>query len=165
MDKKFVWMIERQRFAELLDGPFGGGVGRDAGVQNPARTDFHGDEDVEHFEVERDRLEEVASYDGLGMGLDERGPSLATITTTRSVIAEVLADRSRRNANAELQLEFIGDALFTPSWIFAGHPSDERADVFWKLRSASATTLPLPEFAERRPVPPQEGFGFHYDQS
>lgn len=72
MNQKLVGMIECEHFAELLDRPLRGGMGRDVGVDDAARADLHGDKNVEDPEIQRDRLEEIAGNDGRGMVAYER---------------------------------------------------------------------------------------------
>ena len=54
-----------------LNGPFRGRVRGHVAVQDPARADLHRNEDVQDTECRRDRHEEIAGYDGLGMVADE----------------------------------------------------------------------------------------------
>ena len=53
------------------------------------------------------------------------------------------ADFYRRNANAKLQLELVGDELFAPGWILLGHVTDEFANVLLEasVRPRSDTSI------------------------
>jgi hypothetical protein len=67
VDQESVGMVNGEKFAELLDGPVGGRMRCDVGVQNAAGVDLHGDEYVQNPESRGDRHEEVArdhSYRG-----------------------------------------------------------------------------------------------------
>jgi hypothetical protein len=82
-------------------------------MKDSTRTDLHGDEDIEHAEGSGDRHEEVACDDNLGVGADEGAPALAG-RSARTMRSEVFPNGARRNLDAELQREFIGDPLLAP---------------------------------------------------
>jgi hypothetical protein len=67
VDQEPVWVIVRQKLAELLSRPLGGGMRSQIRVENPPRADFHGDEDVEDTERSRHRNEKVTGDDRLCM--------------------------------------------------------------------------------------------------
>ena len=129
VDDVAVGMIEHQKLPELLGGPLGGRVLSDVAVQDPARSNFHCDEDVQHAKARRDRNEEVTGDNGVRMIPNEGGPALAG-ASTRLATLQILTDGSRRDSNAQLQRELIRDSLFTPRWIFKGHLADQFADIF-----------------------------------
>jgi hypothetical protein len=58
--------------------------------------------------------------DGLRVVLNEGGPTLSG-TAARTVRIQVLSHRTRRDLDAELELQFIGNSLFAPGWILASH--------------------------------------------
>ena len=56
----------------------------------------------------------------------ESRPTLIAAWATRRSLRQVLAHRPRGNPQAELQQQFVGDALFAPAWIFGRHAPDQR---------------------------------------
>ena len=65
MDQEAVFVIGRQELPKLLDGPLGGGMLGDVAMQNPPLAGVQGGEDVKHAKGCGDRLEEIASDDGV----------------------------------------------------------------------------------------------------
>ena len=59
--------------SELLQGPLRGRLRGHVHVENPARTDFHHDEDIEELEPRRDNGQEVGGDDRLRMIANECG--------------------------------------------------------------------------------------------
>ncbi len=55
-------------------------------MENAARTDFHGDEDIQDAERYRHRHEKIAGDDPLRMVADEGGPTLAEKQPTRTAV-------------------------------------------------------------------------------
>jgi len=94
VDNVTVGMTE-QKLPELLGGPLGGRVLSDVAVQDPARSNFHCDEDVQHAKARRNRNEEVTGDNGVGMIPNENGPALAGASPWLATL-QILADGSRR---------------------------------------------------------------------
>jgi len=69
-------MVQGQALTELLESPFGGGVVYGVGVENPPRSDLHGDEGGEHLHRCGHGNHEFASDDALGVAFQERGSVL-----------------------------------------------------------------------------------------
>ena len=60
---------------------------------------------------------------------DERGPALrwtATAWGSHTVAWHVFPHGSRRHPQAELEHEFVGNALLPPSHVLSGHAADQR---------------------------------------
>jgi hypothetical protein len=70
VDHKSVAMIFGEYLAELLNRPFRRRMIGHVDVKNPARTDLHRNENVKHPKIRRDRNQEVARDDRLGMVLN-----------------------------------------------------------------------------------------------
>jgi hypothetical protein len=67
VDEQTVGVIEGQKLAELLGGPFRGRMFSHVAMQNSARADLHRHEDIENPEIRGYRNEEIAGDDGLGV--------------------------------------------------------------------------------------------------
>ena len=107
-------MVARQRFPELLERPFGRGVGSDVLVENLAGSDLYDDEDAGGAKGGSDHHEEVGGHYDFGMITDEGQPALFRVGLAhRAVSAEVLADGARGDLNAQLELQFVGNALLS----------------------------------------------------
>jgi len=85
-------VLEGEDFAELLGGPFGGGVVGNVGVEDLAGADFHGYEDVEDFEVYCDAGYEITGDDHFGVVGYEGGPALVSAAFAWSARLHVFAD-------------------------------------------------------------------------
>ena len=157
MDQESILVIEREKFAELLDGPFRCRVIGDVGVEDPSGADFHRHKDVQHAEVGGDRGHEIAGHDGLRVVAHEDGPALIAGTAVR-LAAEVLSHCSRRHSDAELEAEFVGDPFLPPGRIVAVHGENQRAKIIRQRRAAAPTRPPSPEISESRTVPTDERF-------
>ena len=57
MDQEAIFVIGRQEFPKLLDGPLGGGVLGDVAMQDPARAGLHGEKNLKEAEGRSDGLE------------------------------------------------------------------------------------------------------------
>ena len=111
-------MLAGYRFSELLQGPLRGRVRRHVHVENPARTDFHHDEDVEELEPRRDNGQEVGGDDRLRVISNECRPALRRMVRTAATVIStrhVLSHRARRHSDPELDEELMRDPLFTPA--------------------------------------------------
>ena len=102
VEDESVWMIERQKLAELLNRPLGSGMAGHVHIENAPRTDFHGNEDIQDAERCSYRHEKIAGYDPLRVVTDEGCPTLVGASAWIAAL-QILADRSRRNSNAQLQ--------------------------------------------------------------
>ena len=67
--------------------------------------------------------------------------------------------RARRNSDAELEPEFVGDTLLAPGWVVTDHFSNELPKVIRQGRAAGSG-FPLPEEPERLAVPADQSRRF-----
>ena len=72
-------------------------------MQQTARADLHGDEDVQASETGGDDGEEVTGDNRLGVIADERGPALRGGASWTACAAKTFVNRARRDKNAEFQ--------------------------------------------------------------
>ena len=111
-------MTSRKCLPELLCGPFRRRVRGDVVMKNSSAAQFHHDEHVQGAEGGGDHDEEVAGDDYLSMIADEGQPTLLRVRCARrSPGTQVLPHSAGRNANAEFQVQFVGDALLSPGHI------------------------------------------------
>ena len=80
MDQESVRMVEGEKLAELLDGPFSSGMQGYVVMQNAPRTNLHRDENIDNSESGRDRNKDVAIDNGLRVIPNEGRPALAIIS-------------------------------------------------------------------------------------
>src|SRR5262245_2056162 len=147
MDEETVAMFSRDGFAQLLERPWGCGMGRHIAVEHAACGVLHHDKHVEETQGGGDHHAEVTCDDRLGMIAHKGLPALGGRTfpsTMVHALGHVLPYRPRRDPQAQLQEEFIGNALLTPRGILTGHTTDERLQVR-RERRASRDGLPAPE--------------------
>ncbi len=85
-----------ENFSKLLGGPIGGRMGGDVAMQDSPRVDLHRDKHIENLKRRRDRDEEIAGDDRLGVVFHECRPTLIARSWRR--VIDVLADRSGGNA-------------------------------------------------------------------
>src|ERR1019366_964042 len=132
MDQELVRMVAWDGFSQLLQRPLCGGMRGHVVMKNPTASYLHHDENIEHPESGRDRNQEVTSDDALRMILDEGSPVVrrrSAVPGPAESLRPVLANGSRRNQNAKLQRQFVGNALFSPNYVLPYHPGDELAYV------------------------------------
>src|SRR5215467_12222076 len=132
---------------------------RQIAMQNAAAPDLHYHENKQHSETDGHRGQKIAGDNSLGMIADKglprlRGGSPAPAAHSR-LLRPVLANRPRRNPDAELQGKLVGDALFSPGHIFSHHSGDELPNIVWKWWAA-APRLPTPVELETFPMPTNE---------
>jgi hypothetical protein len=70
----------------------------------------------------------------------------------------MLPNGSRRDLNAELEQEFIGNPFFAPDGILTSDLANEFPHVLGQRQSASLPGFPAPERPERRSMPLNKGF-------
>lgn len=165
-DQEPVRMIRWNGFPQLLQCPFGGWILGHVAVKNPAgrMLDYH--EDVEHLEHCRDDREKVACNDRLGVVPDESHPPLIGSPPIRPVDGSprhVLANRTRRYADPELEQELIGDSLLTPSHVFDSHAADQGPKL-GRQRRSPGSGLELPEEPKALAMPGDQRRGFDDDE-
>jgi hypothetical protein len=103
MDQKSVWMVNGEELAELLDGPVGGWMSGDVGVQNAAGVDLHGDEYVQYPESRGDRHEEIAGDHSFRVVAHECGPSLIAVCAAGPGGVEIFRNGAGCDMDAELE--------------------------------------------------------------
>ena len=121
VDEHAIGVVSRYRFAELLHGPLRCGISCDIDVKESAAGMLDDHKHIEHAEGRCDHHTEVTCHDASGVIADKRGPALrqaAFVWTAYAVVRHVLAHCSRRDAQAEFEQEFVGDAFLTPDRIF-----------------------------------------------
>ena len=91
----------------------------------------------------------------LGHDVDKRLPVLRSESRMARFVLRgpVRSSRPRRNADAELQPEFIGDVLFTPGRIVMNHSRDHLLKLGRQPGTTDATRLPLPRQSEHLAMP------------
>ena len=96
----------------------------------------------------------------------ERPPALrryAAAWSSIEVRGQVLADRTRRDPQAQLEPQFIGDAPLTPCEVFMRHLPDERLQRHWDRWPARARCATPPQLPPLAP-PPLKCFRLYHDQ-
>jgi hypothetical protein len=109
VDQEAERLITAECFPQLLLGPFRAGVIGDVDVQNPAPAQFHENEYIKDTESGRHHDEEVTSHNSLGMITHEGQPALAGIGLSAGTLGQILTYRARRNPDAQLQFQLVGD--------------------------------------------------------
>jgi len=94
-----VGMIEGEELAELLSAPLSSRMLGDVAMQDPARSNFHGDQDVQDAKARRDGNEVVASDNGGCMIPNESGPTVDGASAWPATF-QILGDCSRRDSDA-----------------------------------------------------------------
>jgi hypothetical protein len=147
-------MVLRQRLAKLLQGPLHSWMSGDVVMNDSARRQFQDDENVQGAERRGDDHEEVASHNRFGMIPQEHQPSLLQIwRAPRASVLQILAHGSRRNPDAEFELQLVGDLFLTPGAILYRHLPDQIPDVPGQPWSTRRPRLPPPEEPESFSVP------------
>ena len=85
----------------------------------------------------------------------ECGPTLIR-TAARSIFTQILPYSSRRDAEAQLELELVGDAFLAPSWVIPGDLLDHFLEILRQRRTTLSSRLPAPPSTERGPMPFEE---------
>lgn len=96
-------MITRECFAQLLLGPVCAGVIGDVDVQDFSPPQLHENEYIKDTESGCDYDEEVTSHHRLSVIAYEGEPALAGIGHSAGTLGQILANRARRNPDAQLQ--------------------------------------------------------------
>jgi hypothetical protein len=76
----------------------------------------------------------------------------------------ILADRARRDLQAEFEPQFVGDAPLAPGEVLTRHLADESLQLRWDRRP-SRTRRPWSEQLESLAPPPRERFRLHHHES
>jgi len=125
-------------------------------VGQPTRAVLDRNEHVQHPEGRSDRNEEVTCKNLLCMVPQESGPTLITTRLPRRSLRHVLADRSRRDPDPELDQQLIGNPLLAPQRVLGGHPANQAAQ-FWRNWWPPRPALPVPKDPPAHSVPANDG--------
>ena len=105
---------------------------RDLDVHQLSCSELNDYEHIEALKRRRDHGQEITGNDRLGVISHEDRPALiASWWSPRAFRHALLANGTRRDLDAELEQEFIGDALLAPARIVARHCSDEHPQFRW----------------------------------
>lgn len=165
MNHKSILMVIGQKFAELLNRPFGGGMIGYVDMQNPTGTNIHHHEDVEDTKSRGDGNEEIAGNCGLRMVTNERRPSLITSRTAMRIGTQIFPYGSWRYSDSELHKQFVRNALLAPGWILPIHSANDFAQVRRQGGTATPARFPFPEVPECVTMPFEEGCRLYDHQS
>jgi len=118
---------------------------------------------IEQSKCRRDRYEEVTGDDRARVIAQKSRPTLIAARATRRSLRHVLAHRPRRDPQAELQQQFIGDAFFAPDWVLGRHAPDQPTQ-FQRDRRPSRSRFDAPEQAPASSVPADQRLGPNHDR-
>ena len=140
-------MIARNGVPQLLERPLRPWMSCHIAMQDAAASDFQGHEHEQNPETSGHRHQKIAGHDALRVIADKGLPSWrwgspASAAHPRQ-LRPIFADRSWGNIDAELQGQFIRDALLSPGHVFSDHTSDELPNLF-RERWAATSRLPSP---------------------
>lgn len=112
------------------------------------------------------RGEEVGGDHVRRVVAQESRPALAVVAAPAASGPRdhVPPDRPRRDPEAELGEQLVGDALLSPQGVLAAHLSDPPSKIRWNGRS-SWPGLPPPEEPEAFALPTDQGLGSDHDES
>src|SRR6185436_4148725 len=113
--------------SDLLRGPVLRGASSGSDVNHPTRALVDEEEEKQRAEEEVVGLDEVAAPDVMGVVLHERGPGLASWSTTN--VADVLLDGALAERDGELE-HLTADPLRTPGAVLESDLSYQRDCVF-----------------------------------
>jgi hypothetical protein len=114
MDKVLMSAFLPHDRAQLLQRPVRARVRCHIDVGQSTRAVLDDNKHVQHPKRRSDRNEEVTGENRLGMVLQERGPALIATGLPRWPLGQVLADRSRRDPDPELDQQLVGNPLLAP---------------------------------------------------
>jgi len=93
----------------------------------------------------------------------ERSPPLVLVPA-RFARFQILTHRLRRNKDAQLETQFIGDLFFTPDWVLTSHLPDQFPHILWQCWTPTLSRLSSPKHLECRSVPFDKRLGFDHDE-
>ena len=156
VDQEPVAVIAGDRVTQLLGRPRRRRVGRDVVVHDPPAADFHYDEHVEHAKRGGHDGQEIAGHDRFGVVADKRQPALVVRAATcarAKLLRPILSHYARRDAQAELEEQLIGDTFLAPGGVVPCHLGDQGAEVSRQGRPPASAALPPPQQLEAAPMP------------
>src|SRR5215831_1952314 len=166
MQQKAIGVVSRDRFTQLLQRPRRRRVRRDIGVQHAAGRMFHHDKHIKEAKGGRDDHAEVTRDDRLSMIADKGTPALrcrALAWPPVERLWQVSPHGTQRYLQAQLQPQFVGNALLPPGRVVTSHLADERLQLRrngWSSRLG----LPAPEQPESLAMPAKKSVWLHHGQ-
>src|ERR1039457_3829968 len=100
--------------AQLLQRPLLARVRCHIDVSQSTRAMLDDNKHIQHPKRRSNRNEELTGENRLCMELQERGPALIATGLPRRPLRHVLADRSRRDSDPELDQQLVGNPLLAP---------------------------------------------------
>jgi len=131
-------------------------------VRKPTSAVFNHHEDIQQSERGGDGNEEIARHHRQRVILQERRPALITSRLTSWPLRHVLADRARRDPDAQLDQQFIGDPLFASQRVLGGHSANQASQFRWNRRS-TPFARESPKQTPTGTVPADDRFRTHND--
>jgi hypothetical protein len=166
VDQEAIRSLARERFAKLLQRPFRARMTRHIAMQDAPRAHVEDHQHIQQLELRRHRHHEIAGDDRIRMVPHECHPVLRRSFSPRTIIllpGPVLAHGSRRDQNAQLEIQLRRDSHLPPRGIFSRHSPNQFPYFLCEGRSARAR-LPPPEELESFPVPTDQRVRFHDQQ-
>ena len=118
MNQEAIAMVCGNGFTQLLERPWRRGMRGHIDVKKSAVGVFDNHKDIEPTEGYRHRHAEVTGHDGLGMIAHKRRPGLrrhACAWTGSQEFRHLFPYGAWRDAQSQLEQQFIGDTLFGPT--------------------------------------------------
>src|SRR5262249_45410687 len=132
MQEKAVAVVSRYRLTQLLQRPRRRRMHRNIGVQNAAGRMLHHDKHVGEARGGRADHAEVTRDDRLGMIANKGAPALRCRALAWPLVVRrrhVFTHGAGRYPQAQLQHQFIGNALLTPGRVVTSYLADERLQL------------------------------------
>jgi hypothetical protein len=134
-------------------------------VKNTSACNFHHHEYIDRLESCRHDVKEVTGDDRFGVVAHERHPALLWVGGTFGRFGHVAPNRAGRDADSDFQQQFIGNALFAPSWIAKGYFPDKLSDIGGHLRATARPRFPFPKQTAAFAMPPNQRVGLDDNES
>ena len=140
MEYKPVGMARRYGFAQLSEGPGCTGMGRRVDVNHSATGMFHHHEHIKNSKSGGRCDVEITGDNGVSVILEKRRPTLIAARPSACCrrLWQILPNRARRHAQAELQHQLVRDPLLAPRWVIAGHLANQMLEIQRNPRPAGS---------------------------
>jgi len=125
-------------------------------MQNPPRTDLHGNKDIQNPERRCHRNKKIAGDDPLGVVPHEGRPALAGAPPARPIRIQILSNRSGRDSDAKLEKQFVSDSLLAPGRIAPIHLADQFDEILRQRRAPALARFPSPKYPKGCSLPLDE---------
>jgi hypothetical protein len=135
-------------------------------MEDAASDVFQEDKDLQEPEGCRDHHTEITRHDAFGLVADKGGPALRRYTMPSAVSQALwhgLPYGAWRYPQAQLEQEFVRNALLTPRRVLTSHMMDKGLE-FRRNGWSSGARFPPPEQAESLAMPMEKRLGLHYRQ-